>query len=162
VAVEQKDPSHAVAITSTGAKNGSFHVILVETQDDGATFTQAGTALDTALLAATVEVAPSNPDRVYVSGLFGMNFEGAIARTDDRGKTWSLLPFDLKGGSGVYIGAVDPANPDRLWARVDGADADTLYVSDDGAQTWSDVATTMGQMLGFALSPDGKQVAIGG
>jgi hypothetical protein len=161
VAVQQDDPMRALALTSTGSQSG-FHVILVETADGGATWAQAGVAVDTEFLALTVEVAPSDPDRVYLSGLFGAEYEGAMARTSDRGQTWEILPFDLQGADSPYIGAIDPANADRLYVRTDHPVDDALYVSDDAAQTWTKVAVAPGEMLGFALSPDGSQVAIGG
>jgi hypothetical protein len=161
VTIEPNAPSHALAITSSGG-GGGFHVVLVESLDDGATWAQAGVAVDTQFLALTVEVAASDPDRIYLSGLFGADYEGAVARTDDRGQSWSITPFDLQGGNGAYIGAVDPNDPDRLWVRVDHDQDDALYVSDDGAQTWTKVAEATGEMLGFALSPDGQSIAIGG
>ena len=63
----------------------------------------------------------------------------------------------------ISIGAVDPNNPDRLLSvRIDGEPSDTLLVSTDGAKTWKTIFTTKGDMLGFALSPDGSQIALGG
>ena len=35
-------------------------------------------------------------------------------------------------------------------------------MSDDGAATWTDVYTGMADLLGFALSPDGSRIAVGG
>jgi photosystem II stability/assembly factor-like uncharacterized protein len=161
VAVQQDDPLRALALTSTGSQSG-FHVILAETADGGATWAQAGVAVDTEFLALTVEVAPSDPDRIYLSGLFGAGYDGAMARTSDRGQTWEILPFDLQGADSPYIGAIDPANPDRVYVRTDHPENDALYVSDDAGETWDKVAEAPGEMLGFALSPDGSQVAIGG
>lgn len=160
-AVEPVQPSHAVAVTSTGTANG-FNVLLVETLDDGKTWTQAGAPAPSDFIAETVEVAPSNPQRVYLSGLTEPALAGAIERTDDRGKNWTRYPVDLMGGGGAYIGAVDPKDPDRVYVRVEGATSDLLLMSPDGGVTWKLLYTTKGHMLGFALSPDGATLAIGG
>jgi hypothetical protein len=162
VAVETQLPARAVALSSTGVKDG-FHVLLSETVDDGKTWTQAGVAMPVDFLGLSVEIAPSRTDRIYVSGLAAGSFVGVIEKSDDRGRTWTELPFDLNGAFAPYIAAVDPTNPERLYVRVDSGDADDqLYVSDDGASTWQKIFTCRQDMLGFALSPDGSKVAAGG
>ena len=72
VSVHRDEPARAVAITSTGLGVGmGFHVVLTETSDNGVTWTQAGTAINNDIISLTVDVAPSKPDRVYVSGSAG-------------------------------------------------------------------------------------------
>ena len=161
VTVETNVPARALVLTSLGMKD-LFRTALTETVDDGATWTQVGVPMSTDLLGLTVEIAPSRLERVYVSGLAGASFGGVIARSDDRGETWTQ--FSLEGASAPYIGAVDPTNPDRLYVRVDSRDTadDELYLSDDGAATWTKIFTSTQDMLGFALSPDGSKVAAGG
>jgi hypothetical protein len=84
VTVEPVVPSRALAVTSSGSQSG-FHVVLTETTDSGKTWQQAGVAVDPAFLALTVEVAPSNPDRVYLSGVHTVPMAvAAIQRSDDR------------------------------------------------------------------------------
>lgn len=161
VVVQKDDPTRALVVTSSGV-DGGFDTRLVETTDSGASWHQAGVALGADFLALTVEVAKSDPRRVYVSGLVGSPQQGFVARSDDRGATWTRLPIDLQGAAGAYLAAVDPANPDRVYARLDGDPGDQLVVSDDGAATWRSVHTSRSDMLGFALSPDGAKVAIGG
>src|SRR5690349_16193167 len=87
VSVHKDDPSRGVAMTSTGTGMG-FHVIVAETADNGVTWTQAGVALPTDLIALTLDVAPSDPNRIYATGLVGKALQPAIERTDDRGATW--------------------------------------------------------------------------
>ncbi len=161
VSVHRNEPSRAVAITSTGVGTG-FHVILAETSDNGATWTQTGTAINSDMISLTVDVAPSKPERVYVSGVTGKSYAPAIERTDDRGMTWTRTFFDAKYAAETpYIAGVDPANPDRLYVRLSGTDTDHLLVSEDGAQTFTEIFSSTSDLLGFALSPDGKRVAIG-
>lgn len=158
-AVDPSNPSRAVAVTSTTVGNG-IHVVLAQTTDDGATWSQAGVPIDPMFRALTVEVAPSDPKRVYVSGVYGAGTQGMLARTDDLGQTWTMLPLTLPGDA--YVSAVDPSDANRIWVRVDGTDQDSLELSKDGGQTFTTVSTVPGEMLGFALSPDAKTVAIGG
>lgn len=161
VSVHRNEPSRAVAITSTGIGTG-FHVILAETSDNGATWTQAGTAINTDMISLTVDVAPSKPERVYVSGVAGKAYAPAVERTDDRGMTWTRMTFDAKYATETpYIAGVDPNNPDRIYVRLSGTDADQLLFSQDGGQTFTEIFSSTADLLGFALSPDGKRVAIG-
>jgi hypothetical protein len=86
-----------------------------------------------------------------------------IERSDDRGATWQELPIPGTDASHLpYIGAVDPTSPDVLYVRLDGDPADQLLVSKDGGATWQKVFETTGNMSGFALSPGGATVALGG
>lgn len=161
VSVHRDEPARAVAITSTGMGMG-FHVILAETSDNGGTWTQAGTAINSDMISLTVDVAPSQTDRVYVSGIVGKVYAPAIERTDNRGQLWTRTFFEATYADEVpYIAAVDPTNPDRLYVRLSGTDTDHLLLSEDGAQTFTEIFSTQSDLLGFALSPDGKRVAIG-
>ncbi len=165
--VEQKDPARVVAITSTGLGDAGFHVALGESLDGGQTWKQAGADLPKDFNSETVEVAPSRSERIYASGIVGTPRTGVIQKSDDRGATWERLPIELgKDGLAPYLAAVDPNNPDVVWARIDGDAAlmapDRLMVSRDGAKTWTEVGRTTADMLGFALSPDGSKVAFGG
>ncbi|HRI64264.1 MAG TPA: hypothetical protein PK156_08495, partial [Polyangium sp.] len=161
VSVHRDEPSRAVAITSTGAGSG-FHVILAETSDNAATWTQAGIAINSDMISLTVDVAPSQTNSVYVSGIVGKVYAPALERTDDRGQTWTRTFFDAAYADEVpYIAAVDPTNPDRVYVRLSGTDTDHLLFSEDGAQTFTEIFSTASDLLGFALSPDGQRVAIG-
>jgi MYXO-CTERM domain-containing protein len=161
VAVEKQDPKRAVAITSTGV-SGGFHVVLAETTDDGKTWAQAGADLPSDFLAQTVDVSPADAQRVYASGLAGPEYAGAVERSDDHGATWTRLPFDIGNNAGAYIAGVDPTDADRLYLRLDGEPGDALWMSTDGATTWKPIYASTSDMLGFALSPDGKKIAAGG
>lgn len=161
VSVHRDEPARAVAITSTGIGTG-YHVILAETSDNGVTWTQAGTAINSDMISLTVDVAPSKTDRVYVSGVVGKVYAPAIERTDDRGTMWTRTFFPAAYAKETpYIAAIDPTNPDRVYVRLSGADTDHLLLSDDGAQTFTEIFSSVSDLLGFALSPDGKRLAIG-
>ncbi|MCU0655278.1 MAG: hypothetical protein MUF64_08315 [Polyangiaceae bacterium] len=168
VAVDRQNPASAVAVSSTGMGNQTFHVQVVETVDSGKTWKFIGTPLDPELLAETIDPAPSRPQRLYVSG-FSSTFQdgtqtrhGALYASDDRGHTWQRHEIDLAGDKSVYIAAVDPKDPERVYVRTRGIEKDRLLRTDDGGKTFTVLTTVPGSMLGFALSPDGSLVAVGG
>src|SRR5689334_18256462 len=77
LSVRQGDPSHAVAVTA-----GDRHALWAS-RDGGASWARAGTPLPAGFQARTVDVAPSDPRRVYVSGLESAagSVKGALARS---------------------------------------------------------------------------------
>jgi photosystem II stability/assembly factor-like uncharacterized protein len=108
----------------------------------------------------TIEVARSRPERIYVVG-FNARFESTLLASDDRGQSWQAHPIALYSALPMYLSAVAPADPDTLYVRVDDT-SDHLLVSHDGGVSFVEVLTVPGEMLGFALSPDGSRVAAGG
>jgi hypothetical protein len=122
------------------------------------------------LVGETVEIAASDANRIYVSGtLTSSALQGIVERSDDGGVTWKRSTVELPHGSGsLFISAIHPRDPDRLWARVPGrgdifgVDATKLWLSMDGAQSFTPLVETKAGMLGFALSPDGTRIAFGG
>jgi hypothetical protein len=169
IAVDKVDPSQGVLIISNSvgqddAGAAIFLTQLWQTADSGHSWAQAGASLPSQFLGLTVDTAPSNPQRVYVSGRNGPpDYPGVIERSDDRGATWQMLPIPGSDSNHLpYIGAVDPQNPDIVYVRLDADPADSLVVSKDGGVTWTTVYSAKGKLTGFALSPDGTSVAIGG
>ncbi|WP_437562906.1 WD40/YVTN/BNR-like repeat-containing protein [Sorangium sp. So ce542] len=164
LSADREDPSRAVLVISSGLGAGRFLTQLWETSDNADSWTKSGADLPEDFLAQTVDAAPSNRDRIYLSGRFGgPDYAGALARTDDRGATWER--FDIPGSDDKrlpYIGAIDPADPDTIYVRLDGDPSDALLVSRDGGQSFATVFESQGDLLGFALSPDGATVLVGG
>ena len=177
VTLEPNDPAGLVVLTSTNDTDfdagpdtpSEFLNLVVETKDHGTSWGLLGVPLARDFIAATIEIAHSDPNRIYASGVFGEPRKGGIERSEDGGKTWTRAvvptPTDL---GGVYISAVDAKNADRLFVRVLKPVNDatnmaptTLLASDDKGNTWREVAKTDDAMLGFALSPDGTQLAYG-
>lgn len=110
---------------------------------------------------STIEVALSRPERLYVAGLDG-DFRASLLVSDDRGQSWELRHIEPHAMAAMYISAVDPTNPDKLYVRVDEPTADFLLVSGDAGLSWNEVLRVDGEMLGLALSPDGRRIAAGG
>jgi hypothetical protein len=161
VSVEKAALSHAVAVTANGAGDGGR---FWESLDDGVTWTQAGTNLPADLTVASVDVAPSDATRVYVSGLTktAVSYEGALAVSPDRGQSWSVFPVPSSDvGHAPYVAAIDPQNPDRVYVRTDGLPG-RLFVFDLATATFSEAFTSTGRLYGFAISPDGQTLLVGG
>lgn len=159
------DPTHAIAVSSNGCMNNLFDTRVWETPDNGKTWAQAGIDLPQSFLALTGDVAPSDPDTIYLSGfevVTATNYVGKIARSVDHGMTWEMLTVPgSANASAPYIGAIDPTDPKTFYVRLR-SDAGKLLVTHDGGDSFTDVFTAKGKLLGFALSPDGKKLVIGG
>jgi hypothetical protein len=118
----------------------------------------------------TVEVAASDPNRIYVSGTGSTDpLQGIVERSDDGGRSWTRTSVRLPRGSGsLFLSGIHPTDPDRLWFRVPGrgdiygALPAKLWLSPDGGASFVPIAETKAGMLGFALSPDGERMAFGG
>ncbi|MGC4095374.1 MAG: hypothetical protein QM756_47105 [Polyangiaceae bacterium] len=163
-----------VALATARASDGSVvEHRLYQSADGHGAWKPLGNALGTSSLRSvlTLEVAPSKPTRIYVSG--SNNGVHTLAVSDDAGATFQTYPIaldDADGVTGAYIAAVSPSNPNRVYVRVsrrsiadDGSDTwdDSLLVSDDGGAHFRDVLRRQAALLGFALSPDGKTVLAG-
>ena len=94
-----------------------------------------------------IAVAPSNKNIVYVASGEGLHrpdlsVGDGIYRSSDAGKTWTHL--GLQGGEQIPALAIDPTNPNRLFAAVLGHpygpnEERGIFRSDDGGKTWKKV-----------------------
>jgi MYXO-CTERM domain-containing protein len=172
LAVRSDTPDAVVVLTSdfepdAGADGGTGNTTVVsESTDDGATWSAVGKPIDPSAFVTTIEVAATDPQRIYVSGVrgTGASTTGWIFVSTDHGTTWTAepTPFDATTESYVYVAAVDPTNADTVYVRTFSTGGSRLFVTTDAGHTFS-IATLplTGQMLGFALSPDGSQVYAG-
>ena len=165
VSTEKGTPEASVALSSNGLGNSQFVTRLWESPHNAMTWVQAGVDLPSDFLGLTVDVAPSDPAHVYASGLIAVGageYVGAIARSFDRGQTWEPLPIpESDATTGPYLAAIDPGIPERLYLRVDG-EPGRLLASSNGGETWDEIFVGAGKLKGFALSPDGTTVLVGG
>lgn len=157
--VDASNPKRAVALASLYIDGGTRSG-LEETLDNGKTWHPLGTDFDG--LPATLAVAPSAPQRIYASGT-STDLTPMISVSDDNGVTWKSYPLALEQITVPFIAAVDPLRPDTLYVRAPTAlGKDVLVVSRDAGKTFSAIFKAQGGLYGFALSPDGSQVAVGG
>jgi photosystem II stability/assembly factor-like uncharacterized protein len=162
VTINPMNPHEALALESRYG-DVPYSVFLLKTSDDGDTWTEVG-ALPVDVLPETVEIAPSNPDRVYVSARINPSMVTALLRSDDGGQTWTQKNMDLPTGAAAFIGAVDPQNPDVVYVRAQ-VPQNTLgrvHQTLDAGATWTQIWRGQGEVAGFALSADGATLALGG
>lgn len=167
-----KDRKQVVAFASSYDKQDEdggvlFKSQLFETKDEGNTFTALGTTFDPYLLGESVDYAPSDPQRIYVSAIrdIGAKPKAVSLVSTDHGATWNTYEIPLLTDErAVFLAGVDPLNADRVYARTQNAidRPGRLLVSNDGGKTFTTAYTSQGAILGFALSEDGKRVWIGG
>jgi hypothetical protein len=149
-------PATAYAVAAVRV-NGAFHALVSKTTD-GAVWSPVGDLLSDAY-PLTIEISPSRPQRLYL-GAQDANLETAFIQvSDDGGVHWVRHPSP--GTDAVYVSAVDPADPDRLYLRSFSPEHN-LYVSEDGAETWTLLHASLVPLTAFALSPDGRRIAVGG
>ncbi len=162
LAVDKKNPGRAVVLTSSPL-GGGFDTRLFFTEDGGASFADVGAVFPDNLRGLTVDLAPSDPSIVYVSGVLSSAMSmGVVLRSTNGGKTHVISPIPGSDEThGPFIGAVDPSDAGKLYVRLEGAPGRLLY-SGDGADTWEDLFVGEGALLGFALAPDGSTLVVGG
>jgi len=173
VAVRSASPHSAVALVSTESPTAGpdsslgYSTQLYETTDDGATWVALGGAFEPTVSVTTVDVAASDPNRLYVTGFRASAlFTPVLFVSVDHGTSWSehAMP-QLSRDVGVYIAAVDPQSADFVYLRTAGvpnaAGRSRLFVTRDRGQSFQMVLSLPGSMLGFALSPDGSKAYAG-
>ncbi|MDP3909269.1 MAG: hypothetical protein Q8Q14_02670 [Gemmatimonadales bacterium] len=117
-----------------------------------------------------IVVHPTDPNIVYVAALghiWGPNRERGLYKTTDGGQSWQLVKF-ISDRAGFVDVAMDPSNPDVLWAasweRVrgpyflrSGGPGSALWKTTDAGRTWTPVRggglpeTTLGR-IGIAIA----------
>lgn len=98
--------------------------------------------------AANVAAVPGNPDQVLLFGNFGTDVT-VLSYTISTDTTSDISPAGL-GAKVVNCLAVNPSDPDEMWATVD-TDQDLLHTADGGA-TW--------EALNSALALDATALAV--
>jgi photosystem II stability/assembly factor-like uncharacterized protein len=160
-------PSSVLALQAL-LEDSSVAVHLTESTDNGATFNTVGTPLPV-FNAFTIEVAPSDPAIIYVSGKSASGVSQLLASTD-HGTTWTTHDLPSTAFEEIpYIAAVHPTDPKKIFVRTDArvnqgvtyVAGDALLYSNDGGKTWAELYRTGAKLLGFALSPDASTVLIG-
>lgn len=155
------------AVTSGDTSNA-----LWRSTDNGASFLEMSLAHAGAWW-SSVKVAPSNVQRMYVSGTIvpadpdaGIVEHGVLYRSDSAGDAFEPLPtaaLSLTVATPLTVLAIWPTDPDVLFVRVQGgaATGDAIYRSGDGGASFTRVLETQGPLEAFAIRADGSQVIAG-
>ncbi len=172
------DPTNPHTVwVGTGENVGGRHVGygdgVYKSNDDGKTWRNMG--LKASEHISKIIVHPENPDIVWVAAqgpLWSKGGERGLYKTVDGGKTWKKTLGD-EAWTGVTDIAIDPHNPDRLYAAtwqrqrnvaayMGGGPGSGIYRSEDGGESWEKLTEGLpdGDMgkIGLAISPQKPDV----
>jgi hypothetical protein len=143
---------------------GANQAQITRSPDDGQTWAPLGTPLTQGVL-LTIDAAPSDASRVYLSASLGADrdFASVLMRSDNAGLDFGAT--EIPGTAGyrpAWIAGVHPNDPDRIYVRVQDPAGTVILSSIDGGAMFQTMFTGTGELLGFAISPDGANVAFGG
>jgi hypothetical protein len=142
--------SQIVALTSTPSKPGGVVWIDAKSRKVERHGSVAGMRLE------TIEVAPSNPARIYVTGVPVGAGTRAHLYTAKRGGELTELQPKLAADAQLLIAGVDPKNEKRFLVRALNAGGSDVLVTNDGGKTFKSVLHLASSMFGFAKSDDGS------
>lgn len=102
-----------------------------------------------------IEVHPLDKATYYIAA-----GSGGIWKTTNNGATWSAI-FENEGSYSIGDVAIDPRNPERVWAGTGESNAqrsvgwgDGVYRSDDGGRTWRNMGLKNSEHIGrIAVDP---------
>lgn len=159
----QPDSAVALAWERAEANAFGFRSLFFTTRDAGTSWESYGEGIDPSVLVLTVDVAASDPNRLYASGIRPATRTAALFVSTDDAQTWveRPAPFDSPREQGLYIAAVDPVSPERVYLRSSGPGKSRLFVTDDGGLSFDELFSGK-SLLGFALSSDGSEIYVGG
>lgn len=172
-ALAASQPGRAIGVMVQLLEGGERENQLYRSEDDAKTWAPLGPPLPDSIRAVvTVDIAPSDANRVYLSGL-GPDGAGVLLRSDDGGETFTAtpVPIDASHDEVPYIAAVDPEDADALYLRTDQWDYvpeeqaahanDALLYSNDAGAHFTELLRKPGKLYGFTFSPDTQEVLIG-
>jgi photosystem II stability/assembly factor-like uncharacterized protein len=164
------DGASAIAVRNlysfADAGTSFFDTAIHRTTDSGKTWQQLPGVIDPVLTIDTIDLAKSDPQRIYVTGIqFGATVAKMLVSIDG-GSSYAEHDIPLVSGeNGAFIAAVDPNNADLVYVRTLGVSpqqtlVSRLLVTNDAGKTFT-VHWSGDKMMGFALSPDGTRVYLG-
>ena len=170
LALDPEDPNTVWVGTGEhgGGRHFGFGDGIYRSDDGGKSWSNMG--LTDSQHIGKIIVHPDNPDTVYVAAqgpLWSPGGDRGFYKTTDGGQSWTKTLGD-EGFTGVTDIAIDPRNPERVYAAtwehhrtvaavMDGGAQSAIYRSEDGGDTWEKLGGGLpeGKMgkIGLALSP---------
>ncbi|WP_439100367.1 VPS10 domain-containing protein [Congregibacter sp.] len=156
-----------------GGRHFAFGDGIYKSTDGGKNWTNMG--LEDSQHIGEIIVHPENPDVIYVASqgpLWSPGGDRGFFKSTDGGTTWTKTLGD-EAFTGVTDIAIDPRNPERIYAAtwqhhrtvaavMDGGAKSAIYRSEDGGDSWKQLtgglpAGKMGK-IGLAISPQHPDV----
>ncbi len=141
-------PTAAGVVLAGTAPGGTWGGNLYRSTDGGATW--AGVPQLAGI--STHEIAFANDGTVYIAT------QDSVWDSSDDGLTWTQRDLGIGVNDEAFAIAVDPGNPDTLWAGITdalGTQAVNLMRSTDGGVTWTDRTPPLaGPMVGNGIAID--------
>src|SRR5690606_10862043 len=141
-------PTAAGVVLAGTAPGGTWGGNLYRSTDGGATW--AGVPQLAGI--STHEIAFANDGTVYIAT------QDSVWDSSDDGLTWTQRDLGIGVNDEAFAIAVDPGNPDTLWAGITdalGTQAVNLMRSTDGGITWTDRTPPLaGPMVGNGIAID--------
>ncbi|HMI88290.1 MAG TPA: hypothetical protein VK550_29605 [Polyangiaceae bacterium] len=165
LALSKSTPHQLVAFWLEFQAGGTFGSQIVRSVDDGQSWAPVADVLPSDIYPLTIDIAPSVASRVYLSarGDKSKSFGSMLMRSDDGGVTFTSADIpETQEHRLTYIAAVHPFDADRLYLRVYDVSGTVIQTSSDGGRTFQTMFKGTDQLLGFAISPDGTLIAVGG
>lgn len=153
------DPARPMSVWAVAAppEHPAMPSVVVHSDDGGATFGPAVFTAPDDVQLVSVESARSDPQTVYVAGFHLPEFSAILQRSLDGGASWTSIDLStVLGKNNFRIIAVDPADARTLTVRVFETTGDSMAISHDGGQTFTQVIKTTGQLTGYVRLDDGK------
>ncbi len=158
---------HATSDTPSAGNPGDSNIY--RSDDNGATWPMSSMPGVLNDWWQSLEVAPSNADRLYLAGYRFIPGPPSMKtfllfRSDDAGQSWQPLPTSqiaTMPNSTIEIAGISHTNPNVVFARVkleDNAIADAIYRSDDAGMTWKRILGK-GSAISFVVRRSGELVA---
>jgi photosystem II stability/assembly factor-like uncharacterized protein len=99
-----------------------------------------------------IAVDPGNSRRILLSfGDFTPGTSGALAASEDFGKTWKLLPLPVEPNSAMWTFGANPDDPNLLFAA---SRYGYLYRSDDAGASWTKLKRELSEIAAVCWLPN--------
>lgn len=151
------DPANT-NVLYVGTRNGKIY----KSTDGGASWVEKSSGLPNQELSVSkIIVDPSNPQWVYAATGWWDDVRGAgLFKSEDGGATWQAINQGFPGKT-VSTLAMDPTDPQVLYAANDDGSAPGLYKTTDGGAHWEHVLD--GPLVSVAIAPTNSTIVyVGG